>query len=102
MEEFGVIMKGKYCQFRINEKVIFMMAENTGGHWIKLGKPLELKRNVLLSRNKLPQIFMEFIKSWKQEDIEKVSKMKTDKEMAEDMKKDFRLDGHEVLEKNGV
>lgn len=102
MVEFGVIMKGKHCVFKIENKVIFMMAENTGGHLIELGKPLELKRKVLLSRNKLPSIFIEFIKAWKQEDIARVAKMETDKEMAEDMIKDFRLEGHEVLSKDGL
>jgi len=101
MNEFTVVMKGKVCKFKIEDKVIFMMAENTGGHLIRLGRPLELKRNVLMSRNKMPPIFMEFIKSWKQEDVEKVSKMETDKEMVEDMIKDFKLAGHEIIS-NGV
>jgi len=102
MEEFNVIIKGKVCRFRIEDKEIYMMSENTGGHLIKLGKPLELKRNALMSRNKMPAMFMDFIKAWKQEDIERVSKMETDLEMSEDMKNDFKLMGYEILEQDGV
>lgn len=102
MGEFSVIMQGSLCKFKIEDKVIYMMTESTGGTMIKLGRPLELKKKVLMSRNKLPAIFTDFIKSWKQEDIERVSKMETDEEMIEDMKIDFRLLGHEVLEKNGI
>lgn len=97
MVEFNIIMKGKHCKFKIDKKIIYMMAENTGGHLIKLGKPLELKRNVIMSRNKLPKLFSDFINAWKQEDIIRVSKMNTDEEMAEDMKNDFKLMGYEVL-----
>ena len=75
-----------------------MQSENTGGHMIKLGNPLGLKKQVLLSRNKMPKFFMDFINSWKQEDIEKVAKMETDKEMVDDMIKDFKLSGHEIIE----
>lgn len=102
MVEFNVIMKGKHCKFKIENKVIYMASENTGGHLIELGKPLELKRKVLMSRNRLPSIFVDFIKAWRQEDIERVSKMETDKEMAEDMMYDFKLMGHEVLNQDAV
>lgn len=98
MGEFTVIMKGSVCKFKIEDKIIYMMTEGTGNTMVKLGRPLELKKNVLMSRNKLPKIFMDFIKSWKQEDIDKVAKMESDEEMIEDMKTDFRLMGHEVLE----
>jgi len=97
MEEFSVIMKGTLCKFGIDNKEIYMMAENTGGHMIKLGRPLELKRKVLMSRNTLPAIFTDFIKAWTPEDLAKVAKMTSDHEMIEDMKKDFKLAGHEVL-----
>ncbi len=102
MVSFNVIMKGKICQFKIKDKEIYMMAENTGGHLIKLGKPLELKKKALMSRNKMPQMFMDFINAWKPEDIKRVSKMGTDKEMADDMKEDFRLMGYEILDSDGV
>lgn len=102
MEEFNVIMKGKVCRFRIEDKVMYMMAENTGGHLIKLGRPLEIKKNALMSRNKMPQMFFDFINAWKPEDIEKVSKMETDKEMADDMKSDFKMMGYEILSEDGV
>jgi len=102
MEEFNCIIKGKVCRFRVEDKNIYMMSENTGGHLIKLGKPLELKKNAIMSRNKLPKMFMDFIAAWKQEDILRVSMMETDKEMADDMKADFKLMGYEILENNGV
>ena len=102
MVEFKVIMKGKLCMFKIENKEIFMMAENTGGHLIKLGHPLEIKRNAIMSRNKMPKFFIDFVNSWKQEDIDKVAKMETDEEMAEDMINDFKLSGHEIIEDNGI
>ncbi len=102
MEQFNVIMKGKMCQFKIEDKVIFMMAENTGGHLIRLGKPLEIKKEALMSRNKMPKMFMDFIAAWKKEDIERVSKMETDKEMIDDMKNDFKLMGYEIIKEDGV
>lgn len=103
MVEFGAIMKGKVCKFKIEKKIIYMMSENTGGHLIKLGEPLELKKNALMPRkNKMPQMICDFIKAWKQEDIDNVAKMESDKEMLEDMKKDFKLMGYEILKENGI
>lgn len=97
MPEFKVIMKGKVCQFKIENRELFMMSENTGGNLIRLGNPLTLKKEVRSSRNKMPKFFMDFINSWSQEDIEKVSKMETDEEMLEDMKNDFKLMGYEII-----
>jgi len=98
MASFKAILKGVICEFKIEDKVLYMASEATGGVLLKLGRPLELKREVLMSRNTFPAVFIEFIKAWKPEDIEKVSKMETDEEMIEDMKKDFKLDGYEILE----
>ena len=47
MVEFKVIMKGKLCLFKIQNKEIYMQSENTGGHLIKLGNPLTLKKKVI-------------------------------------------------------
>ena len=102
MAEFKVLMKGKVCSFKIENREIFMMSENTGGHMIKLGNPLEIKKNAILSRNKMPQFFIDFVNSWKKEDIEKVAKMETDEEMAQDMIDDFKLSGYEILSKDGL
>lgn len=98
MVEFGVIFKdGTTVKFMIKNKDIHMMTEGTGGAWLNLGYPLDIKKKIRDSRNTLPTYFEEFVKSWKQEDIDAVAKMETDEEMANDMIKDFRLAGHEII-----
>ncbi len=97
VEEIRCIMKGKYCRFVVKNLVIFMQTENTGDFLIRLGNPKKMKREILMSRNKLPQICVDFVNAWKPEDIEKVSKMKTDKAMIKDMRNDFKEMGFELL-----
>ncbi len=67
-EEFTCVFKGKVVKIMIKDKVIFMKSETTGQHLIKLGRPLEMKMNVIKSRNKMPKICMEFINAWKKEE----------------------------------
>ncbi len=97
-EELNCNFKGKMIKLLVEDKVIYLQSESTGKHMIRLGRPLEMKKNVLFSRNKMPKICIEFINAWKKEDIDKVAKMETDKEMIEDIKNDFKLEGYEILE----
>ncbi len=98
MEEINFIIKGKFCKIVIDDKLISMQTEETGNALIPLGKPLEIKRELIMSRNKHPQIYYDFVNAWKKEDIEKVAKMETDLEMKEDMLNDFKEMGFEILE----
>jgi len=97
MVQFSVMLKDVLCIFKIEDRVISMNTAGTGDTWFRLGTPENMKKEVLLSRNKAPKILIQFINAWKPEDIEKVAKMTTDEEMMEDMKKDFRMDGHQII-----
>lgn len=98
VNSFTVIQKdGNIIKFMLKNREVHMMSEGTGTVWINMGYPLDMKKKILMSRNKLPSYFEDFIRSWKQEDIDKVAAMNSDEEMAEDMMNDFRIEGHEII-----
>ena len=92
-----VSVKGKVCEFNVINREILMKSEHTGNIQINLGNPDNFKKTVLTSRNRFPKFVLDYIDTWKEEDILKVRNMETDKEMEEDMLQDFKELGYEII-----